>query len=110
MLNQKSKFITFFLCLLYGALGLHRFYTGKVWTGLLYLFTAGLFGIGIFFDIFAILLNTYRDKDGLFLKNDLPTSLIILFIILYVAICIVLATLGVFADIFHFVFDLFGIV
>src|SRR3954471_14339523 len=38
-------FLTFF-----GVFGVHRFYLGKWGTGLLYLFTAGLLGIGILYD------------------------------------------------------------
>jgi hypothetical protein len=37
-------------CLL-GACGIHRFYLGKSWTGLLYLFTFGLFGVGQIVDL-----------------------------------------------------------
>lgn len=37
-------------CLL-GAAGIHRFYLGKKWTGLLYLLTFGLFGIGQVVDL-----------------------------------------------------------
>lgn len=33
-----------------GPFGLHRFYLGKLWSGLLYLLTVGLFGIGIVYD------------------------------------------------------------
>ena len=38
-------FLTFF-----GVFGVHRFYMGKWGTGLLYLFTVGLLGIGILYD------------------------------------------------------------
>jgi hypothetical protein len=38
----------------FGALGFHRFYLGRIGTGLLWLFTGGLFGIGAFVDLFYI--------------------------------------------------------
>lgn len=37
-----------------GALGFHRFYLGRFGTGLLWLFTGGLAGIGGLFDLFYI--------------------------------------------------------
>ncbi|ADK82245.1 TM2 domain-containing protein [Sediminispirochaeta smaragdinae] len=38
----------------FGALGFHRFYLGKPGSGLLYLFTGGLFGIGAFYDLITL--------------------------------------------------------
>ena len=37
-----------------GVAGLQRLYAGKIGTGLLYLFTFGLFGVGQFVDLFLI--------------------------------------------------------
>lgn len=34
-----------------GLLGIHRFYQGKIWTGLLYLVTGGLVGFGVLYDL-----------------------------------------------------------
>ncbi len=50
-----------------GVFGLHRLYMGKVFTGLLYLFTLGLFGIGVLYDYWTLneqlsTLNTERAR------------------------------------------------
>ncbi len=37
-----------------GIFGVHRFYLGKVWTGLLYLLTGGLFVVGIVYDYWTL--------------------------------------------------------
>jgi TM2 domain-containing membrane protein YozV len=37
-----------------GPLGIHRFYMGKIWTGLLWLFTGGLVGIGWLYDFWTL--------------------------------------------------------
>lgn len=43
------------LCLFLGALGAHKFYEGKGGMGVVYIFTFGLFGIGVLIDFFSIL-------------------------------------------------------
>ncbi len=53
--RMKNKWGAFLLCLFLGALGVHKFYEGKVGMGILYLFTVGLFGIGWFIDCIALL-------------------------------------------------------
>lgn len=37
-----------------GVLGIHRFYMGKIFTGLLYLLTGGLFLIGVLYDFLTL--------------------------------------------------------
>lgn len=51
-----STMIAYFLWLIGGAgvLGFHRFYLGKFGSGILYLFTGGLFGLGSIYDLFTI--------------------------------------------------------
>ncbi|MCM1577308.1 MAG: TM2 domain-containing protein [Ruminococcus sp.] len=56
----KNKWVAFFLCLFLGCIGVHRFYEGKIGTGLLWLFTGGLGGIGWLIDL--IILLTKKDK------------------------------------------------
>ena len=51
----RNKWIAFFLCLFFGYFGAHKFYEGKAGTGLLYLFTVGLFGIGWIIDCINLL-------------------------------------------------------
>ena len=59
-----SKWLTFFLCLFFGWAGVHRFYLGKIGSGLAYALTFGCLGFGWFMDLFAILCGAFRDKNG----------------------------------------------
>ena len=45
-------------------LPVHRFYVGKIGTGILFWLTAGGFGIWYIIDIVMILLDVFTDKNG----------------------------------------------
>lgn len=45
--TEKNKWIALALCLTTGVIGGHKFYEGKIGSGILYLLTGGLLGIGV---------------------------------------------------------------
>lgn len=67
--SDKSRTTTFILVFLLGVFGVHRFYVGKIGTGLLWLFTFGLFGIGAIVDFWVVLLGGFKDKQGRIVSN-----------------------------------------
>ncbi len=53
--GTRNKWIALTLCLFLGCFGAHKLYEGKSEMGVLYLFTIGLFGIGVLIDFINIL-------------------------------------------------------
>jgi len=51
---MKSKGLAYLLWFFLGIFSAHRFYLGKVGTGILYLLTGQLFGIGWIIDLFIL--------------------------------------------------------
>ncbi len=62
--SGKSRLVTLLLCFLVGYLGVHRFYVGKIGTGVLMIFTLGGLGIWYLIDLIMIVMGTFRDADG----------------------------------------------
>lgn len=70
-ISTKSKTAALILAALgfFGLSGIHRFYAGKIFSGLVYLFTWGLFGIGTIIDLIKLANNTFTDGAGYIIKR-----------------------------------------
>jgi TM2 domain-containing membrane protein YozV len=67
--GTKSWIATLLLCFFFGVLGVHRFYVGKVGTGILMLITFGALGLWPLIDLILILIGKFTDKEGLALAR-----------------------------------------
>jgi len=67
--SPKSRLAATLLAFFVGELGIHRFYLGKIGTGLIQLFTLGGFGIWALIDFILIVCGSMRDKDGLLVRD-----------------------------------------
>ena len=62
--NKKSATVSFFLCLFLGTFGAHRFYVGKMGTGVLMLLTGGGLGIWTLIDLGNLVCNNFQDGNS----------------------------------------------
>jgi TM2 domain-containing membrane protein YozV len=62
--SEKRILPAFLLCFFLGVLGIHRFYVGKIGTGLIQMFTLGGLGIWALIDFIMILMGAFKDKAG----------------------------------------------
>lgn len=62
--SDKSKKVALLLCIFLGYLGAHRYYVGKIGSGILYTCTMGLFLVGWLSDLWKILMGKFRDNVG----------------------------------------------
>ncbi len=65
----QSRLAAAILCWFLGVFGIHRFYVGKIGTGILMIVTLGGLGIWVLIDFIMILIGSFRNKEGLRLYN-----------------------------------------
>ena len=70
MKSEKNWLTTLLLCIFLAGSGVHRFYAGKIGTGILQLITVGGCGIWTLVDLIMIITGSFTDKDGNPIKND----------------------------------------
>ena len=67
--SDKKILPTFLLCFLFGVFGFHRFYVGKIGTGIIQLLTLGCLGLWTMVDLVLIIIGAFADKSGHKLKS-----------------------------------------
>lgn len=65
----KSRTIDTLLCMILGIFGAHRFYEGKIKSGILWMVTFGCLGIGWLIDYIKAISGTVTDKDGNYIRR-----------------------------------------
>ena len=87
-ISPKSGLTTFILCFFFGFLGIHRFYVGKIGTGILMLLTMGGLGFWVLYDLFSIVCKNFTDAQNrpvLIAQNPTaPRNVTIVVLVIYI--------------------------
>ena len=67
--SGKSQVSALLLCLFIGGLGIHRFYLGYTWQGVVQLLTLGGLGIWSLIDLIRIITGSLQPKNGSYSKT-----------------------------------------
>ena len=63
-ISEKRILPAFLLCMFFGVFGAHRFYVGKIGTGVLQIVTLGGLGIWWLVDFIMLIVGSFKDSDG----------------------------------------------
>jgi len=67
--SPRSRLAALLLCIFLGGLGVHRFYVGKIGTGVAMIFTLGGLGIWVLIDLIMIITGGFTDINGKFVLD-----------------------------------------
>ena len=62
--GEKSQVIALILCILVGGIGIHRFYLGYTWQGVVQLLTGGGCGVWALIDLIRIITGDLKPNGG----------------------------------------------
>ncbi|QDW63958.1 TM2 domain-containing protein [Oerskovia sp. KBS0722] len=62
--SPKLLLAAVLLCFFLGTIGVHRFYVGKIGTGVLMILTLGGLGVWTLIDLVMLIVGAFRDKEG----------------------------------------------
>lgn len=68
--SPKGYVPAILICLFLGGLGIHRFWAGKIGTGVLQLVTFGGLGIWALIDLIMIITGKFTDGEGRLIKSE----------------------------------------
>ena len=64
IVSDKNFLVVATLCFLLGVFGVHRFYCGKIMSGVLMIFTIGGLGIWALADFIIVCFGEFTDSQG----------------------------------------------
>ena len=67
--SEKDWLVTLLICIFLGGIGIHRFYAGKIGTGIIWFLTLGLCGFGTLYDLIMIACGKFKDGNGRIIKH-----------------------------------------
>ncbi len=68
-ISKRKRLPAILLCIFFGVFGTHRFYVGKVGTGMLQMLTLGGLGLWVLYDLVLLVLGKFCDAEGAKVKT-----------------------------------------
>ncbi|MDR0620870.1 MAG: TM2 domain-containing protein [Deltaproteobacteria bacterium] len=78
--SPLSRTTAIILCAWLGWLGVHRFYAGRIFTGILMFLTGGYFGIGVVIDLILIFCKAFKDDHGRTVDSPINAGLAVVMV------------------------------